>query len=147
MIQRIQSVWLLVATILSAGLFMFGMMNVTYIQNGEEISKTYKLLEYSYLLAVVAIALVALPLIAIFMFKNRKMQVNLALLALVLNIGFVAFYLMGTDSFVSKLKVQPTGTSFGVASFIPLVSVIFLFMAIRGIRKDEKLVKSLDRLR
>lgn len=119
--------------------------------NGAEIKESLSVLELNsvigYLLAAIAIAVAALPAIAIFMFKNRKLQTSLSVLAIVLNIGFIAFYIMGMESFKSAHVPPVTGSSFGVASFMPIVSIIFLFMAIRGIRKDQKLVKSLDRLR
>lgn len=152
MIQRIQSVWLLLAALFGAGLFMFGILTINYAgPNGDEVSKSLSILEMNsmvgYLLALLAIAVVALPLLAIFMFKNRKLQTNLSVLAIVLNIGFIAFYLMGMESFKAGHVPAVTNSSFGVASFLPVVAIIFLIMAIRGIRKDEKLVKSLDRLR
>ncbi len=151
MIQRIQSVWLLLAALVSAGLFVFGILSITYMVDGAEVTKSIKLLELNtmmgYLLAIIAIAVVALPLIAIFMFKNRKLQMNLALLALVLNVGFIAFYLMSIESYKSAHVPPVNSSAFGVASFMPVLSVIFLFLAMRGIRKDSKLVKSLERLR
>ena len=151
MIQRIQSVWLLLAALLGACLFLFGILSITYTLNGVEVSKSIKLLELNtvmgYLLAIIAIAAVALPLIAIFMFKNRKLQMNMAILALVLNVGFVAFYLMSIDSYNTAHTPPVNSSSYGMASFLPIASVICLFLAIRGIRKDDKLVKSVDRLR
>lgn len=148
MIQRIQTVWLLLAALFGAALFMFGILTIKYTgTDGTEIKQSLQLLEYSYLLAVLAIAVVALPVIAIFMFKNRKLQMSLAILAIVLNIGFLAYYLMGIESFKNAHVPPVTSSSFGVASFMPVVAIIFLFMAISGIRKDNKLVKSLDRLR
>lgn len=152
MIQRIQSVWLLLAALFGVGLFMFGILTIKYTgTNGAEVTQSLSVLELNnvtgYLLAAIAIAIVALPAIAIFMFKNRKLQTSLSVLAIVLNIGFIAFYIMGMESFKNAHVPPVTGSSFGLASFMPIVSIIFLFMAIRGIRKDQKLVKSLDRLR
>lgn len=147
MIQRIQSIWLLLAALFGVGLFLFGILNITYTDKGVEVTQTLKILEYSYLLAVLAIAIVALPMVAIFMFKNRKQQINLAVLAIVLNIGFIAYYLMGLESFKTAHVPPINSSAFGVASFMPIASIIFLFLAIGGIRKDQKLVKSLDRLR
>ncbi len=150
MIQRIQSVWLLVAALLSACLFMLNILSINYIDptTGEEITKGVKLLEYSYMLALLAIILVALPLVAIFMFKNRKRQVNMSLLSIVLNIGFIAFHLTFIkDHYLNTLKIPAQSTSYGIASFIPVAAIVFLAMAISNIRKDEKLVRSADRLR
>lgn len=147
MIQRIQSIWLLLAALFGVGIFLFGILSITYTDKGIEVTQTLKILEYSYLLAVLAIAIVALPLVAIFMFKNRKQQTNFVVLAIVFNIGFLAFYLMGIESFKTDHVPPVTSSAFGVASFMPIGAIIFLFLAISGIRKDQKLVKSLDRLR
>jgi hypothetical protein len=150
MIQRIQSVWLLVAALLSACVFMLNMLSINYVDpaTGAEITKGVKLLEYSYMLALLAIILVALPLVAIFMFKNRKRQVNMSLLSIVLNIGFIAFHLTFIkDHYLNTLKIPAQSTSYGIASFIPVAAIVFLAMAISNIRKDEKLVRSADRLR
>lgn len=150
MIQRIQSIWLLIAALFGAGVFLFNIISISYVDvtTGEEVMKGVKLLEYSYLLALLAIVLVALPLVAIFMFKNRKRQVNLALLAIVLNIAFIAFHLTFVkDHYLNTLKMPAQSTSYGIASFLPVAAIVFLAMAISGIRKDEKLVRSADRLR
>lgn len=151
MIQRIQSVWLLIAAIVSTGLFVLNIMHIEYMIDGEMISKGITLLEYNhfigYLLAILAVVLVALPLIAIFMFKNRKRQRSMALLTIVLNIGFVAFYIMSMDAYKNGHKPIIQEASFSIAAFLPIIAIIFLVMAMRGITKDIKTVKSLDRLR
>lgn len=129
---------------------MLNMLSYSYIDpsTSNEVTKGVKLLEYSYLLALLAIVLVALPLIAIFMFKNRKRQVNMALLAIILNVGFVAFHITFIkDHYLNTLKIPAQSTSYGIASFIPVAVIVFLAMAISNIRKDEKLVRSADRLR
>ncbi|MCB0695756.1 MAG: DUF4293 domain-containing protein [Chitinophagaceae bacterium] len=150
MIQRIQTVWLLVASLLSLLLFYFNIVTINYASTGSEINQSFTLLGFGvqgYLLAALAAVLVVLPLVAIFMFRNRKKQSLMTILAMVLNFGFVAFSIMSIDSFTTNHKPAVTGSSYGLAAFVPLVSEIFLFMAWRGIRKDEKLVRSTDRLR
>ncbi len=150
MIQRIQSVWLLVAALLSMLLFYFDIVTINYSGTGSDISQSFSLTGFGvqgYLLAALAALLVILPLLAIFMFKNRKRQVLMTILAMVLNFGFVAFSIMSIDSFTTNHKPAVTSSSYGMAAFVPVVTVIFLFMATRGIRKDDKLVKSADRLR
>lgn len=154
MIQRIQSIWLLIAALFGAGVFMFNILNISYVDaaTGEEVTKGIKLLRYSYILGYImvllAIIVTALPLISIFMFKNRKRQINLALLAIVLNIGFIAFSLtFFKDDVLAKFNMPAQSISFGIASFLPVAAIVFLAMAISNIRKDEKLVRSADRLR
>lgn len=150
MIQRIQSVWLLLAALISMLLFYFDIVTINYESTGSEIDQSFSLMGFGiqgYLLAALAAALVILPFLAIFMFKNRKKQILVTILAMVLNFGFVAFSIMAIGSFTTNHQPAVTGSTYGMAAFVPLITVIFLFMAIKGIRKDDKLVKSVDRLR
>ena len=61
-------------------------------------------------------------------------------------ISFVAMILMRVTNLNDGSSAPVTG-SYWIGSVLPIISLVFLIMAIRGIRKDEKLVKSLDRLR
>jgi purine-cytosine permease-like protein len=148
MIQRIQSVWLLLAALFSAGTFMFDVLTVKYMFNNEEIKTGIQLLEHpNYLLIAIAIFTVALPAIAIFLFRNRKQQKWMAVFCIVLHIAFIALYIVTKDSatVIHKPPVHTNAYAFG--GFLPVFAIIFLVLAIKGINKDEKLVKSLDRLR
>jgi len=99
-----------------------------------------------YLLLLVALVTAVLPFIDIFLFKNRKQQRGLAVLSILLNIVFIALMMWKITSFNNK-NATATDHTYWVGAVLPVISIIFLFMAMRGIRKDEKLVKSLDRLR
>ncbi len=155
MIQRIQSVFLLLTTIL-AGLFLTGeifkfadskdsefLMNMSGIfRIGAErellpVMKTLPLLILSLLIPVVS-------LISIFLFKKRKIQLKVILMLFLLNlllIGIAAFYGI---SFMSRnqLSLLPR-----FEMFIPLINIILIILAWRGIKNDEDLVRSYDRLR
>lgn len=86
---------------------------------------------------------VTLTLISIFSYKKRKRQLILNNLTIIINlllIGFLVFYLLKS----------PGGFSIpekGVELLIPLLNCVFLVIANKYINKDEKLVKSVDRLR
>ena len=146
MIQRIQTVWLLVAGLVAAGIFYFDLFSITYMQDGKELTKGVSIM-YNYLLSILGFSLVAAPLITITQFKKRKVQSSLALVAIILNVVFLAFYLFSTNNFSTTVGHPIESLSYTIGSFLPLVSIIFLILAIRAIKKDEKLVKSLDRLR
>lgn len=145
MIQRIQSVWLLLAALLNAGLFFFDIYHAHVLINGvDTLQRIYVSGDFG--LLILALVTVLLPAIAIFLFKNRKQQRSLVLLGIVANIGFIALELMKVANFNSKTPAPANG-SYWIGAVLPVISVIFLFMALSGIRKDEKLIKSLDRLR
>ncbi|MBO6607667.1 DUF4293 domain-containing protein [Psychroserpens sp.] len=136
MIQRIQTIYLLFAAAISAGLiFVFHLWT-----NTEEVP-VYAKDEMLYLSLFLGSAL--LSLIAIFNYKNRQTQFVLGRLNIILN-----FILLGF--FVYQLLIPPGESQIsekGVAIFIPILSIVMLVLANKAIKKDEDLVKSVDRLR
>lgn len=93
----------------------------------------------SFLLLICTLASTALSAIIIFLFKDRKMQLKLCAGGMVLSLAMIALYIME----MNKLN-KSTLALFAVLPFLVLAGYI---MAYRHIRKDEKLVKSLDKLR
>jgi FtsH-binding integral membrane protein len=144
MIQRIQSIWLLLAALCNAGLFMFDLYRVDEAAATAGARNINVVSHYPSLL--IAIVITLLPFIAIFMFKNRKKQRLMALMGMVLTIGFLALTLMRVTN-VNNATSAPTTGSYWIGSILPVLAIVFLIMAIRGIRNDERLVKSMDRLR
>jgi len=95
---------------------------------------------------VIAVVLVCIltPFISIFMYKNRPRQVQLSRLTVLLNaVLLVAFFLL-SDSFAEK---SHTLVSYSVGVYVPIIPIACLLLAIRSIRKDDKLVRSADRIR
>jgi hypothetical protein len=141
MIQRIQSVWLLVAAIMMALLFYFP----TYEFNGNvkpplNIGEDF--------LAIIMVALsIGLSLFAIFKFKNRKHQIALTWLNILLCIGLQVWLVVRVNNITSGLDYATIRGHYWIGLFIPIITIILLFLAKAGINKDQKLVKSLDRLR
>jgi hypothetical protein len=147
MIQRIQSVWLLLAALCSVSLFLFDITKTTYLFNNELQSSGVSIFMYTYYIPAIAIFLVVLPTAAIFLYKNRKRQRMVSILAIFMNVLFMVAYTMSLDKFTDLSKYPRQSISYSIVSFLPIFSIIFIILAIRGINKDEKLVKSLDRLR
>ena len=89
--------------------------------------------------------IILLTILTIFLFKNRRMQLNLlrfSLILLLIMIGSFFFY------YVSILEKASGGlTHYEIGSYMPLVAFVFYILAYRGIMNDEKLVRSADRLR
>lgn len=145
MIQRIQSVWLLLAALCSAGLFYLSYYKAVFIANGVERLEYLRATSHIPSLLILIVA-VLLPLVAIFSFKNRKKQVNMTMLGMVATIGFMALMVMRVSN-INNSDPLPSDGSYQIGFVLPVLAIVFLFLAIRGIKKDEKLVKSLDRLR
>nr|WP_321236957.1 DUF4293 domain-containing protein [uncultured Psychroserpens sp.] len=136
MIQRIQTIYLLLSAAVSAGLIF-----VLHLWTNSEDVPVFAKDEYLYLGLFLGSAL--LSLISIFSFKNRKFQFVLGRLNIILN-----FILLGF--FVYQLLMPPGESNIsekGVGIFIPILSIVLLVLANKAIKKDEDLVKSVDRLR
>lgn len=92
------------------------------------------------------VLIVVLMLVAIFMFRKRMRQLVLTRLIALLLLVFIVLeaVLIGESR---ALLSKPVTDSFGIGAFLPLISLVLVMMAARGIKKDEELVRSADRLR
>ncbi|UCE92931.1 MAG: DUF4293 domain-containing protein [Flavobacteriaceae bacterium] len=144
MLQRIQTVYLLLAVLLSGGLAFFvpfwsdgeGMpLGLSDMINGGD----------NLLLTVPLLFIVSgiLSLMTLFLYKNRLRQIVFNRLNIVINfilLGIVVYYLL-------MLPGEANVSEKGIGVIIPLVVIVFLALANKAIIKDDKLVKSVDRLR
>ncbi|NRD23007.1 DUF4293 domain-containing protein [Winogradskyella litoriviva] len=136
MIQRIQTLYLFLAAVISAGLiFVF---HLWIDDNGEKI---YALDNYLCLGLFLGSAL--LSLISIFRFKDRKSQFVLGRLNIILN--FILLGILVYES--SKVPGEINFSEKGIGIILPVFSIVCLVLANKAIKKDEDLVKSVDRLR
>lgn len=141
MIQRIQTLWLLLAAVASGLLFKFPVYSGTLSDN----TKIDLFLSQNYLMLIVTAVLVIMALVALAMFKNRGNQKLLIWLSVLLNLVFVGLLWMEVDKFTTQHAF--TRNAYQLWAALPVVSIVLLIMAYSGIRKDEKLIKSADRLR
>jgi hypothetical protein len=141
MIQRIQSVWLLVAAIVMASLFYFP----TYEFTGG--SKPSLTIGEDFLAIIMTIVSMGLSLFTIFNFKKRKQQIGLTWLNILLCIGLQVWLVVRVNNITTSGINMSIPGHYWIGLFIPFITIILLFLAKSGINKDEKLVKSLDRLR
>jgi hypothetical protein len=139
MLQRMQSIWLLLAA-------ASGILTLKYsFFSGNKIDanqvKTFEFLTAtsSMLILVLTIALVSGILIDIFLYKNRKLQLRITILAIVVSLLNIFLYYEQTKNFVEG--------NYTLTAVLSLVIPVLLILAAKGIYKDQKLVKSLDRLR
>jgi peptidoglycan/LPS O-acetylase OafA/YrhL len=141
MIQRIQSIWLLLTAVVTGLLFK---VPVYGGKLGNETTREM-LIGQNYLLMIVAAVLVIIPAVAIFFFKNRSTQKKLIWVSILLQIVFVVLVWMEATTF-SDVQ-QFVQESYQLGAILPIVAIIFLILAYRGISHDEKLIRSADRLR
>ena len=155
MIQRIQSLYLLLTIILS-GLFLTGNIFSFFNEGSSEFAmnfrgiyevtsqNNYALIRGTVPVLLLSVSIPVISLFAIFLFKNRKFQNKLTISLILLDI-----LLIGAVAYYAFLCIKNYGGTL-IPSFrmiIPAVTIIFLILAFRRIRKDENLVRSYDRLR
>lgn len=150
MIQRIQTLWLFLASIISALLFLDWHTGYVFkadiAQGFGSIVKTLTVTEHFPTL-IISVVMILVPLVAIFMFKDRKRQKMMVITSVLACIAFIAVNLMRIENFKKVTAPTPTNGSYDIGSIIPVLVIVFLILALRGINKDEKLIKSMDRLR
>ena len=136
MIQRIQTLYLFLTAIISVGLiFVFRLWT-----NNEGVG-VFALDNYLYLVLFIGSAL--LSLISVFSFKKRKTQFVLGRLNIILN--FILLGIFVTQSL--NLSGETNVSEKGIGILLPVFSIVCLALANKAIKKDEDLVKSVDRLR
>ena len=150
MIQRKQTIWLLLASIIMLLTFFipYGIHTETKLDT-TVITETDLVAKGNYILMALSIAFTAFSFFLIFLYGNRKLQMNLCLLALLLAFGVLGFqlYHASQTSINNKLVVGILGSKIYLGVVIPILSAFFIIMAYIGIKGDEKLIRSADRLR
>lgn len=144
MIQRIQSIYLLVATFLAGGLVWFvdfwkDSQNNSFALLHALNSNNIILLIIPFLFFVSSL----ITLIAIFQFKNRNLQLLLGRISILIN-----FILLGVFVYFSQnLSGETIVSEKGIGLLLPILLIVLVVLANRAIKRDEELVKSVDRLR
>ncbi len=143
MLQRIQTIYLILTSAVSGGLiFVFSLWN-TLKEQIFVLDLFFCELLMLRVIPFMFITSAVLSFVTIFLFKDRKLQfvlgriiilINLFLLALLI---YVSLTLPGEASFSEK----------GIGMFLPILAILLLVLANKAIKKDEDLVKSVDRLR
>lgn len=141
MIQRIQSVWLLLAAITA---FTYTQVPLFSGVLPDTTEMNFVATE-DLLLFALAVAVGLLAATAIFLFKNRPLQMRLSLFGLLGSVALIALEVMKLDRF--KIDNSLTTGTYAWGSLLPIGLIVFFILAWRAIRKDQKLIKSLDRLR
>lgn len=139
MIQRIQSIWLLLAAAACFLTLKLPFYNGNVLQPDQ--TRLYQPLTAmsNIWLMILTFLLGTGIFVIIFLFKNRKLQLKLTILALFVSIANIALFFTQIKKFVEG--------SFDLTSPIVFMVPVFLILACRGMYKDEKLIKSLNRLR
>jgi archaellum biogenesis protein FlaJ (TadC family) len=147
MIQRIQTIYLFLATLSVIGLFFLPLATSAAAVPSSPIFNDGIFSVKEYLgIAPLFGAAGMLAFIAIFLYSNRMLQkVMILVVALLVVIGAVLLgYIFASDEW-AKTNINQLKDQYGLG--LPVFTLIFLALATRYINKDEKLVRSMDRLR
>lgn len=151
MIQRIQSLFLLAAAVLS-GLLLTGNLVQLSTPGGTLFNLGFsglsedggEVIQRLWPLAVILALVPLLAVTAIFLYRKRSVQMRVTMVVILLSLGTVilgAFYVLTFDR---KIDVTLVWT---VKAVFPLLSAILAWLAYRAILSDEMKVRSYDRLR
>ncbi len=155
MIQRIQTIFLFLATVFAGILFFTPVFSFNY---GEDLMRltivgvenANDALQFSgvYTLPLLLITILAIiiPFFTIFKFKKRELQMKLSSLNIFLNAIICGLIFLYYASNVEE-KINPETVHYMFGTYIPLINIVLSVLAMRWIKKDIDLLKSVDRLR
>lgn len=144
MIQRIQSIYLLVATFLSVGLIF--LVNLWVTMSGDKFFVMDAFTTNNLVLKCMAILFFVsglLAFITVFLFKNRKLQFVMGRVIILINFILLGVLVYFSQNLSGEIKISEKG----IGLLIPIVTIVVISLANKAIKKDEELVKSVDRLR
>ncbi len=154
MIQRIQTIYLLLAEVLIGVLFFVPLANIStkenllyrfdiqgIFQEGASLAATDK---YNWLIILFWAVCFILLLTSIFMFRNRKKQIRFSVITLLCCLSLDLFVLY---NIWNASQMFSGNFSLTIYYVFPVISSVLIFLAIKAIEKDELLVRSIDRIR
>ena len=150
MIQRIQTIFLLSAISLMSILFFYPFAEIavgndifTFSVKGFVNNETGKIIKDVFSIPLFISIILLINIATILLYKKRKLQMRFSVYNIILMIGMsgILFYLAH-----SAFQPSPT-VEYKITILFPIIAAIFNYMAFRNIRKDELLVRAVDRIR
>lgn len=156
MIQRIQSIYLLVATFLLGSIFFHPVAEILgadgklfivnfngLYENNENVLTIHS--SPTIPLIILLVIMVIISFLSIFFYKKRILQMRMNSFNIILMIGYLGLvYYYIHQVFQRQLEGV---VSYEITAIFPFVAAILTYLAIRAIGKDEVLIRSMDRIR
>jgi hypothetical protein len=151
MIQRIQTLYLLLAQLMIFAMLFMPLAH--FIKpDGETyqliwygiISSGKELVIYAYPLAILMVVIMLLYVVILFLYKNRVVQMRVCIYNMLLLVGLMVLIWYYNHQAGKEFQVE---RFFKIPALFPVVSAFLTYLAFRAIRKDEWLVRSIDRIR
>lgn len=143
MLQRAQSFWMLLATACAVLTLKFSFYSGNKPVVLPATTKTFEHLTATsnIIILILTVAIIVTGLVNTFNYKNRPFQLRITMGLILLSLVNIVLYYLQTKKFL------PGEGSFALTSLLAVAIPVCFILAARGIYKDEKLVKSADRLR
>ena len=152
MIQRIQTVFLLAAAVFMVLMLFIPLTEFTHAdgsiytaesgglwnEQGENVFPTIPVI-------ILILATVFLLVLNIFLFKRRKLQIRFCVYAIILEFGLIGMLYYFWVVIIRQMEFEEV--TINVPVVFPVVAIILTYLAFRGIRRDEILIHSLDKIR
>ena len=137
-IQRIQSVYLLLVAILMA---VYSFMNVVLVQSSVNLMEKLSLFDASTVSFMLSLLVAVLSAVTIFKYKKLNLQITLCSCNIILILGQLTVLVLEV---IAKNYIS---IEFFISNTMPVISIILLALSIAGIRRDKKILGSYDRIR
>ncbi len=155
MIQRIQTVWLFLASLAIFALFLFPYLQFLSLDGAPKVIKVtgvYENIAGQVVqtqgftgLTIGAVILGLIPLAVIFYYRERKRQISLCYVAIGAILIYSFWMVKSARTIVGSMQME--FQNYGLGVILPSLAILFVILALKGIRHDEKLIRSADRLR
>lgn len=149
MIQRKQSLFLLVAMLLIIFVLFVPFIQTEYVKFDSFSITNLKIEDAKsislYPIGVFIILISSLHLLTLFLFKNRRLQMRFTIFCLLLSVGFYGLLLFYHFQLKDEYGIDFFMYNYSLVT--PLLAAVFDFLAFKGIQKDELLIRASNRLR
>ena len=155
MIQRIQSLYLIIALALMGSMLFLPYAEIAAVDGtiysfgssglGKLDGEVWLRVSGALPMLILIVAIAALLLVSIFLFRNRRLQMRICAYAIILEFGLIG---LGYYYFYQAFRgIEVNNYAFQLPVVFPVLSIILLYLAYRAIRKDDILVRSVDKIR
>jgi drug/metabolite transporter (DMT)-like permease len=153
MIQRIQTLYLLGSFILIGIMFLFPLAELIdtagqtyqFLYRGiPAIAEDAPAIFMAYPVAILLSIIALISLVTIFLYKKRMLQIRLTIFNMVCMLGAMGLIYYSINSQAKELNAV---ADYNIINAFPLVAVVFSYLALRNIGKDEAMIRSMDRIR
>ncbi|KAA3649505.1 MAG: DUF4293 family protein [Bacteroidetes bacterium] len=154
--QRIQTLFLAIAIAINLSLFFLNLGSTQVLEQtvyftiyGFELPEALGSSHVILWLAFICTLSMTLSFVSILSFKKRQTQIKLVQFNLLLQLAFVVALFFAVEKFMGELSTlgEATPPEYDLGAYLTLIPLLFIFLALKNIKKDEALVRAADRIR